>query len=232
MSSPPASSPPAAPEGANPGLYTRLTMRWRYTPQVIWWRHPRVWGVPNPVLHTLLAAHAGQEHLEVGVGNGYFPSRLPAWSPVRTLHLMDVNPACLAIASHTLRRRFTLHSHHHSALTPWENLADDSVDSINSYMTLHAIERTGIGDLEPLVAEAHRVTKPGGCFFGATIVPKGAGVHLKPSAARLIEQYNAAGVFSNANDSVEDLHDLLEGHFAHVTTRAFGCVAVWEAVVR
>ncbi|WP_344977578.1 class I SAM-dependent methyltransferase, partial [Salinactinospora qingdaonensis] len=95
-------SPPAAVAGANPGLYTRLGMRWRYTPQVIWWRHPRVWGVPNAVLHTLLAAHAGPVHLEVGVGNGYFPHRLPRWSPVRTVHLLDVNPACLAIAAHAL----------------------------------------------------------------------------------------------------------------------------------
>ncbi|WP_344977584.1 class I SAM-dependent methyltransferase, partial [Salinactinospora qingdaonensis] len=170
-------------------------------------------------------------HLEVGVGNGYFPHRLPRWSPVRTVHLLDVNPACLAIAAHALGRRFRLHTHHQNALAPWSGLADDSVDSASAVMTLHAIKRTSLADLDPLFAEAHRVLTPGGCFLGASIVPSGTNVHMGRRARRLIERYNAAGVFFNAHDSSDDLHHLLREHFTQVRLRTFGCVALWEARV-
>ncbi|WP_052745506.1 class I SAM-dependent methyltransferase [Allosalinactinospora lopnorensis] len=223
------SSPPTAANGANPSLYTYLTMRLRYTPQVIWWRHPCVWGVPNGLLHTLLAAHAGEEHVEVGVGNGYFPARLPSWSPLRTLHLLDVNPACMSLTARRLRGRFNLVEHAQNAVNPWDSIAEASVDSVGCFMTLHAIKRASMAELAPLVAQAHRVLKTGGRFIGCTIVCHGAGVHVTGRARRLIEHYNASGVFFNATDSVEKLRALLAEPFGatRVEVRVFGCVAVW-----
>lgn len=74
--------------------------------------------------------------------------------------------------------------------------------------------------LQPLLA-------PGARVFGATIVQGSA--PRSRAAQALMDAYNRQGVFSNANDTAEDLETILKQHFADVTAELRGTVALFEA---
>jgi len=74
--------------------------------------------------------------------------------------------------------------------------------------------------LSPLLA-------PGARIFGATIVQGGA--PRSRSAQALMNLYNSKGFFSNAGDTVEDLHAALRKRFRDVEVTITGTVALFEA---
>ncbi|RCV56844.1 class I SAM-dependent methyltransferase [Marinitenerispora sediminis] len=213
----------------NEGMYSRAGLTRVYTPFVIRFSHRFAWRVSNEVLHRNHREHIGQTHVTVGPGNGYFLSKLPADTRLRTLHLLDINRTCLDVAAEQLRSRFDVHTHEQDALKPWP-LADASVDSVDSHMVLHTFRGDGIQAKAGLVAEAARVLKPGGRFFGCTILSKGEGVRKNWLARRLLALYNGQkNTFSNAGDSADDLRAVLEKHFepGNVDFRVDGCVGIW-----
>ena len=69
------------------------------------------------------------------------------------------------------------------------------------------------------------VLNPGGVVFGSTIL---SGVVKRGVLARRISRfYYARGIFSNLNDSLADLKDVLARRFSDVTIHPIGCVALF-----
>jgi hypothetical protein len=64
-------------------------------------------------------------------------------------------------------------------------------------------------------------------LFGATIL--GAGVKHGFLARKLMDVYNAKGIFSNRSDSAEGLRAALGQHFEEASLRVVGCVALFSA---
>lgn len=216
----------------NENIYNLRVLRWVYTPVAIQFSHRFAWRVPNRLLHRNHADYVGDTHLSVGPGNGYFLARLPRDTRLRRLHLLDLNPACLRITADRMAERFRVRVHRADALRTWP-LATGSVDSVDAHMMAHTLPGDRIGDKEGLFAEAARVLRPGGTFFGATILASGAGVRHGWLARRLMRLYNGQqNTFSNAGDTAEDLTHMLERHFTDVDLRVHGCVGVWTAVTR
>ncbi|MFC7329685.1 class I SAM-dependent methyltransferase [Marinactinospora rubrisoli] len=213
----------------NDALYSRTVLARLYTPVVIRFSHRFAWRVSNSVLHRNHREHIGQTHVTVGPGNGYFLSKVPADARLRTLHLLDINRTCLDITEARMRDRCEVHTHEQDALKPWP-LADASVDSVDSHMVMHTFRGNSIHAKAALVAEAARVLKPGGRFFGCTILSEGTGIRKNWLARRLMAVYNGRkNTFSNAGDSADDLRAVLEKHFApgNVDFRVDGCVGIW-----
>jgi len=74
--------------------------------------------------------------------------------------------------------------------------------------------------LQPLLA-------PGARVFGASIVQ--GGVRRSRPAQALMDIYNRKGIFSNAEDTVEDLQSALRQRFGRVMVTVRGAVALFEA---
>lgn len=224
---------PTSTSAADPTVYNRLMMLEFYTVWVIWICHPLAWRVSNRRLRRAYRALPNGAHLSVGPGNGHFLRYLP--KRVHTLRLLDPNRVCLSLAANrraVRRRGYRLFAHVHDALQPWQDLGESTVNSIDCQMMLHTLRRTSISDKASVIAEAARVLKPGGTFFGATILTSGAGVRVNAFARRLIATYTAKGWFSNAGDTADDLERELHAHFGEVTFEVHGCTAVWTAVKR
>jgi len=214
---------------ANSKLYSHWWMSKGYTLGVIWFSHACVWQVPNSILHRNHRDNVGQNHLTVGPGNGYFLGKLPKDTPLRTLHLLDLNPACLEITRKRLGNRFDVRTAEQDALKPWP-VEPDSLDSVDSHMMLHTVRGKDMWDKEPLMAEAARALKPGGRFFGCTVLGKGEELRINPLARRFLDLYNSQeNTFCNLDDTPEDLRKVLEKHFSAVDFRVVGAVGVWVA---
>ncbi|MEY9212035.1 class I SAM-dependent methyltransferase [Thermobifida halotolerans] len=214
---------------ANEGLYSPTVLKMVYTPVVIWFSHTLAWKLPNPVVHRNHREHVGRTHLTVGPGNGYFLAKLPKNTPLRTLHLLDLNRACLDVTAQRVGDRFDVHTIEQDALQRWP-VEEAGLDSVDCHMMLHTVRGKNLLDKEALIAEAARALKPGGRFFGATVLAKGEGVRVNGIARRLLDVYNSKqNTFCNLGDSSEDLRAILDKHFSDVQFQVHGCTGVWVA---
>ena len=66
------------------------------------------------------------------------------------------------------------------------------------------------------------------CLFGATIL--GRGIAPNGAARKLLDLYNAKGVFNNREDDFESLSEGLRRRFGLVEVERQGCVALFRAV--
>jgi SAM-dependent methyltransferase len=181
-----------------------------------------LWRCP---LHELLAFYhrnVSASHLDVGVGTGLLLDRTPF--PARSaITLMDVNTACLETAARRIARH-TPRIVRASVLAPLPAIGPFS--SVGLGYLLHCVP----GSMPAkAVAFDHlkAVMAPGARLFGATIVQ--GSVPTPWAARRVMDFYNARGIFANRHDTVEDLEAALRSRFSAVDVRMRGQVALFEA---
>jgi hypothetical protein len=183
-----------------------------------------LWRCPFDELLALYRRNVSAAHLDVGVGTGLFLRRTP-FPAGAAITLMDVNVACLETAA----RRIARHAPRivrASVLAPLPAIG--TFASVGLCYLLHCVPGT---IREKAVAFDHlrAVMNAGSRIFGATIVQ---GVVPTPWAARrVMDFYNAKGIFANARDTVEDLDAALRSRFSDVDVHMRGQVALFEATV-
>jgi len=180
----------------------------------------RLWRCPIHRTLELYKRHLSSNHLEVGVGTGYFleRSRFPGREP--RLALLDLSPHCL---KHTATRlsRYAPEVYRANALAPIE-LSVRRFDSIALNYVLHCMPGTlsekGIAftNLKPLLNAS-------GVLFGSTVLRHG--VQCDFGAKAFMRLYNARKVFCNLGDSLADLRRALEASLHDVQIEVIGCVA-------
>jgi len=187
------------------------------------------WKCPSHLLVDFYNQNVSSEHLDVGVGTGYFPDncRFPVPSP--RLTLLDLNPNCLGTASRRVRRHHPAYAlagcHLANVLEPMD-LGDARFGSIGLNYVMHCLP----GDISTKSAAFANLKpwlKPGGVVFGATIL--GEDVEHGFLARKLMNVYNAKGIFSNVSDSVEGLRAALDKHFEESSVRVAGSVVLFSA---
>jgi len=185
-----------------------------------------IWRCPTPRLLELYNAHVTANHLEVGVGTGYFLDHCRIPVPQPRLVLADLNPNCL----HATRQRIARYAPEtllHDVFQPLPP-ALGRIDSIGLNYVLHCLP----GDLstKSVVFDHLRAAlNPGGVLFGSTILSDG--VPTRFLTRRLMAAYNRRGIFSNAADRLDDLQAVLSARFACVEINVVGCVACFVARV-
>ena len=177
-------------------VYSTTFLRFAYDAWVLGISNHLAWKVPTSRLRTFFETHVKGNHLEAGVGTGFYPDRcrFPVDRPKLTL--VDVNPNCLAVAS---RRpaRFKPTVVVSDLMHPLP-LPEAAFQSIHLGYLLHCLpgptERKGsvLEHLAPHLA-------PGGVLFASTLLPKGG----NGFARFLTSFYNRRGIFGNAGDTLE-----------------------------
>jgi ubiquinone/menaquinone biosynthesis C-methylase UbiE len=150
----------------------------------------RIWRCSIERTLKLYQRHLSSNHLEVGVGTGYFLDRGRFPDPEPRLALLDLNPHCL---KHTEARlaRHAPEVYRANALAPIE-LGVKRFDSIAINYVLHcmpgALPEKGIvfAKLKPLLTS-------GGVLFGSTVLRQGVPCDLRARA--FMRLYNARKVF-------------------------------------
>lgn len=183
-----------------------------------------VWRVPTRLIERAYRERMSPNHLEAGVGTGFFLDRVALNDPGRRLVLMDLNPDALAYAQHRLRR-FSPTTHIRNLLSPIP-FQGGSFDSVGLNYVLHCLPgsmRTKSVVFDHLKA----LMNPGAVLFGATLLH--CGVRRCRAARRLMDVYNGRGIFSNREDDLESLRAALDARFTDVRVEVVGCAALFSA---
>jgi hypothetical protein len=181
------------------------------------------WRCPTRQLLDLYRANLSANHLEAGVGTGFFLDRVGG-PELRRLVLLDINRHCLARAERRLAR-FKPTLCEANLLAPL-NLELAPFSSIGLTYVLHCLpgrmseKLKAVDHLRPLMGER-------AVLFGATIL--GRGIEPNWAARALLDLYNEKGVFNNREDDLRSLTDGLRERFDDVHVEMRGCVALFRA---
>jgi 2-polyprenyl-3-methyl-5-hydroxy-6-metoxy-1,4-benzoquinol methylase len=186
-----------------------------------------IWRCPTSGIVAHYSRWISGNHLEVGVGTGYYLDhcRWPVEQP--RVGLLDLHPDPLRTAGARLAR-FRLESYRADVLEPLAVRAEP-FDSVALTYLLHCLpaeplQKTAVIDnLRPLLA-------PGARVFGATIVSDPA-LH-NPASRVVMAAFNRAGVFSNTDDSAALLAEGLEQHLDELHVAVTGAVALFSGRLR
>lgn len=206
---------------AGQAVYSRRVLR-MYDWLVLGLSNRFVWRCPTQQMQALYDQHVTSNHLEVGVGTGYFLDRcrFPTGSP--RIVLMDLNENCLRLAARRIRR-YGPRTVRRNILEPipWE---ERPFDSIGLNYVLHCLP----GGMEAKAAVFDHLAallNPRGVLFGSTLLTAGVRRHLL--ARWLMTAYNHRRIFCNTQDSLETLTSALKSRFSEQAVWTLGCAALF-----
>lgn len=182
-----------------------------------------IWRCPTKYLRHHFRKHVSLNHLDVGVGTGYFLDKC-LLEQKRRLALLDSNNTKLENAAARVKR-FKPEVYQADILAPL-NLPCKKFDSISINYLLHCLPGA-IKDKAVILDSLSDYLHEGGKIFGSTILSHG--VHQNFAAQKLMAFYNKKGIFSNTRDYRNGLREELEARFSNVQIEVKGCVAMFCA---
>ena len=185
-----------------------------------------IWRCPTPLQLAHYHRHVSANHLDVGVGTGYFLDHCRFPSPMPRIGLMDLNPNSLTFTAQRIAR-YRPETYQRNVLEPIA-FDGEKFDSVGVNYLLHCLP--GSMEAKAVLFDCLKpLLNPGAVIFGTTLLHEG--VHRNPVARQLMAFYNRKGVFSNSEDSLEGLTRVLNQRFAEVSVEVVGCGALFAARV-
>jgi hypothetical protein len=181
------------------------------------------WRCPSRVILDFYNEHVTANHLDVGVGTGYFLDRCQFPSSNPRIALVDLNQNSLEITSRRLARYRPV-AHLANIMEPLQ-VGGPGFDSIGLGYLLHCLPGA-MANKRVIFANLKHLLNEDAIVFGTTIL--GAGVRQNLLAKILIKAYNARGIFSNTTDSLSELEGILQGSFQEYAVQMRGCVALYS----
>jgi 2-polyprenyl-3-methyl-5-hydroxy-6-metoxy-1,4-benzoquinol methylase len=210
---------------AGQAVYTKQTLR-AYDFVVLTVSNALIWSCPTARILEHYNTYVSANHLDVGVGTGYFLDRCqyPAAKP--RVGLMDLNPSALEFASRRIAR-YRPETYQRNVLEPVA-LEAPKFDSVGINYLLHCLPGT-LESKAVVFDHVKALVHPDAVVFGSTILQ--GGVRRNAAARRLMEFYNRKGVFTNRHDSLDGLRSELKQRFKEVSVEVIGCVALFSGRV-
>ncbi|MGY8771286.1 MAG: class I SAM-dependent methyltransferase [Pirellulales bacterium] len=210
---------------AGQAVYSTRTLKF-YDLLVLGISNRWIWKCPTHYLKNHYAQHVTSNHIDVGVGTGYFLDKVKFEQPNPRIGLLDLNQNCLDAAAKRIER-YQPAIFQADLFQPLK-LDCELFQSVSINYVLHCLpgnlksKSIVFENLKPWIS-------PGGVIFGSTIlhqeVPRGL------MARQLMKVYNQKGIFSNTEDSFTRLQRSLDLHFSEVKIESRGCVALFSATV-
>lgn len=210
---------------ASQAIYTKQTLA-LYDLTVLAISNRLAWKCPTKRLLKHYNQMVTANHLDVGVGTGYFLDRCKFPSQTPRVALMDLNSNTLEFTSRRIAR-YNPKTYRRNILDPI-NLNVEKFDSVGINYVLHCVPgnlKTKSVALDYLKA----LMNPNAVLFGSTILQ--GGVSINWLAKRLMASYNKKGIFSNQHDNLEDLKSALNQRFKDISVEVIGCVALFSGRV-
>ncbi|NER98456.1 MAG: methyltransferase, partial [Symploca sp. SIO1B1] len=182
------------------------------------------WKCPTKKILELYNQNITPNHLDVGVGTGYFLDKCNFSSPPVRLGLMDLNMNSLQ----TTARRIARHNpevYQHDVYQPMDNEIE-LFDSIGMNYLLHCLPGNMTSKAE-VFKNLNKLLNSGGRIFGSTLLQ--GGVELGYWTKKFLDFYNAKKVFTNADDDLETLEKILRENYSEYSISVSGCAALFSA---
>jgi hypothetical protein len=182
-----------------------------------------IWKCPTKKLLEQYNKYVSDNHLDVGVGTGYYINKCVFPSKDPNITLMDLNSNSLDY-SVKVNRHYQPKAIIADVLKPIN--CKSKYNSISINYLLHCLpgtmEAKGIVfyNLKKLLNEK-------GVIFGSTILQ--GDIKQNMLANRLLKLYNRKGIFSNNQDDLISLKKQLEKYFTDIKLIVIGSVAIFSA---
>jgi 2-polyprenyl-3-methyl-5-hydroxy-6-metoxy-1,4-benzoquinol methylase len=183
-----------------------------------------IWKCRTPRLVEHYSRHITPNHLDVGVGTGYFLDHCSMSSHAPRIALMDLNQNTLDFASQRIVR-YRPETYLRNVLEPL-SLDAGKFDSVGINYLLHCLPGT-IESKAAAFDHLKALMNPNAVLFGSTLLH--GGVSRNWFAKRLMDFYNKKGIFSNQHDNLDALKQALGQRFRDVSVEIVGCVALFSA---
>ena len=187
---------------------------------------PYIWKCPIDNIIKLYNKNITSNHLEIGVGSGYFLENCNFPSDNPRLALMDLNPNSLKFTAARVSR-YKPELYRADILEPIETDME-KFDSIGINAVIHCLP--GTMDTK-LVVFDHLKTllNPGGVVFGSTIL--NIGVKQNWLTRKFMKNFNDSKVFCNLEDDLSTLEEGLTERFSNSKVKVIGTAALFKAEV-
>jgi 2-polyprenyl-3-methyl-5-hydroxy-6-metoxy-1,4-benzoquinol methylase len=206
---------------AGQAIYTQRTLPF-YDLVVLGISNKFIWQCPTQLLIEHYNRDITANHLDVGVGTGYFLDRCQFPSSTPRIALMDLNTNALEFAAQRLVR-YQPERYYQNVLEPI-TLEAKKFDSVGINYLLHCLP--GSIESKSIAFDYLRaMMNPNAVIFGSTLLQ---GIPRNWFAKRLMGVYNSKGIFSNQDDDLEGLERSLSKRFRDVSIQVVGCAALFS----
>jgi Methyltransferase domain len=207
---------------AGQAIYTPRTLQ-LYDLIVLGISNKFIWQCPTQRLVDLYNSNITGNHLDVGVGTGYFLDRCQFPSSTPRIALMDINTNALEFAARRLVRYQP--GRYCQNVLEFITLNVKKFDSVGINYLLHCLP----GSIESKAIAfdyLQTMMNPNAVIFGSTLLQ--GNVSRNWLAKSLMGVYNSKGIFSNQDDDLEGLVRSLNNRFRDVSIQVVGCVALFS----
>ena len=183
-----------------------------------------LWACPSTAMQEMYNRYMTLNHLDIGVGTGYFVEHCNLCGKFQRLALMDLRRESLDAASSRLSR-YRPETYQGNILDA-VSIKKPGFDSIAMMNLLHCLPGN-IHEKSVAFDNVMSVLNPGGVIFGSTILYRG----VKPNtmAKMVMKYYNRMGYMENTEDYADSLRESLATRFSRSAVRIEGCVALFHA---
>lgn len=182
-----------------------------------------LWKCPTKLISDQFVKLVSSNHLDVGVGSGYYLKNFLPRTTER-IAMLDMNQNSLDTSSKVINH-LKPEVYKGDVLEPL-NLKTKKFNSISVNYLLHCLPGN-IADKAITFKHLKDHMNIGGVLFGSTILGKGTDQSFL--AKKLMRIYNKKGIFSNLNDDLDSLATSLSEYFTEVEVELVGCVALFSA---
>ena len=210
---------------AGQAVYTKQTLG-VYDFAVLSVSNQFIWKCPTQRFLDLYNQSVTANHLDVGVGTGYFLDHCQFPSSTPRVALIDLNSSTLEFASQRIAR-YKPKIYRRNILEPI-SLDESKFDSVGINYLLHCLPGS-IESKSVVFDHLKMLMNPNAVLFGSTLLH--SGVSRNWFAKRLMNVYNKKGIFSNQSDDLEGLKRELDKRFKDVLVEVVGCAALFSGRV-
>ena len=182
-----------------------------------------LWRCPTARLLRHFNQNITANHLDIGVGSGFFLDKccFPVHHP--RIGLMDLNPAAIKYTA-TRIARYNPEEYIHNIFEPID-FACPKFDSISLNYLLHCLPGNLV-DKFIIFDHIQSLANPGAICFGSTLL--GDDISLNWGARRLMSFYNKNGIFSNSSDNAHNLERELAKRLKIISFEIVGATALFS----
>ncbi|MEM7342659.1 MAG: class I SAM-dependent methyltransferase [Chloroflexota bacterium] len=184
----------------------------------------QLWHCPAHYYQAHYQTHITDNHLDVGVGTGYFLDNCRFSTQTPRIGLMDINPNSLNAAQRRIKR-YTPEIYRQNILEPLQ-IQPHPFDSIGLNGLLHCLPGT-IEEKSVVFDHLKTLMAPGAIIFGSTLVNQGITKNRLQGWA--LHRMNRLKVLHNTTDDPKDLEMALAQRFKESQVRVIGCMALFWA---
>ena len=201
-------------------IYTDLVLK-MYNIWVLRISNKYAWRCPTKeVLLPFFRENISSQHIDVGVGTGYYLSHV---NNINKLTLLDANPNCLEYVKKNLTNRHIENLILHDVKVPFPKEIQKKYGSVSCFYLLHCLS----GDKRSVIENLSTLLNEKGVLYGATIL--GKAVNHNVFGKKLMSVYNEKGIFGNMEDSLQDFKEIFESYFGYVEFEMRGKVMLFSA---